>query len=243
MIEINLIPDVKQELLKAQRMRNTVISTAILVSIISTGLVVLLLVYAFGVQLGRNAILDNQIKNKSAELAQVEDLSRMVTIQNQLGKVTELNDAKAISSRLFDMLSAVVPPEPNAVQISQMDVNTDEKTIRIEGQTRGYDSMEIFKKTLESAVIEVPQKDGDEPGDPIELASDIATSDVSFGEDAQGDKVLRFVISFTYAEELFSGSADAVSIKLSVNGNVTDSYLGLPKSIFTEPAKDLKEDE
>ncbi len=241
MIEINLVPDVKQELLKAQRMRSAVVTAAIFTSIIAAGVVVLLLVYVYAVQLGRNAFLDSQIKNKAAQLEQVEDLSRMVTIQNQLGKITDLNQQKTISSRTFDMLSAVLPPEPNGVKISQVDINTTDKTIRLEGQTRGFDSMEVFKKTVSSAVIQLPTKADEDKIDPIELASDVATSDVSFGQDAEGNKVLRFIISFVYADELFTPTVDAISIKLSINGNVTDSYLGLPKSIFAAPAKDIEE--
>lgn len=242
MIQINLVPDVKQELLKAQRMRSMVVSISIITSIVSVAVVVVLLVYVYGIQFGRNVYLDNQIKNKSADLAKVEDLSRMVTIQNQLGKVSTLNEEKTVSSRVFDMLSAVLPPEPNSVKISQVDVNTDEKTIRLEGQTRGYDSMEVFKKTVASAVVQLPKEGDDaEAADPLTLASDINTTDVSFGEDTDGNKVLRFVMTFTYAEELFSTKVGVVSIKLNVNGNVTDSYLGLPKSIFAQPAKDLEE--
>ena len=242
MIEINLVPDVKQELLKAQRMRAAVVSAAIIASIISVGVVVLLLVYVYGVQFGRHVFLDNQIKTKAGELAKVEDLSQMVTIQNQLGKISDLNAQKNVSSRLFDMLSAVVPPEPNSVKISQMDVNTEEKTIRLEGQTRGFDSMEIFKKTVANAVIEVPGASSEDATEPISLASDISATDVSYGEDTDGNKVLRFVLTFVYADELFDAKVDTLSIKLRINGNVTDSYLGLPKSIFTERAKDIEED-
>lgn len=260
MIEINLVPDVKQELIRAQRMRATVISSAIITSIVAVGLVALLLIYVYAVQLGRGAYLDGQIKNKAAELAQVEDLSEMVTIQNQLGLISTLNNDKNITSRLFDMLSAVLPPAPNTVQVSQIDVNADDGTIRLEGQTRGYDSMEVFKKTLSSAVVEYTQADTGEVqksdgegstgtdeevpanDDLTFLATDVNTSDVSYGEDTEGNKVLRFVVSFTYAPELFSSTVETVSIRLSINGNVTDSYLGLPKSIFTERAKDIEED-
>ena len=50
MIEINLIPDVKQELLRAQKGRAVVISASIFASVIAVGVVALLLVYIFGVQ-------------------------------------------------------------------------------------------------------------------------------------------------------------------------------------------------
>lgn len=236
MIEINLVPDVKQELLKAQRLRAAVVSVSVVVSIIALAAVAILLIYVYGVQFGRNVYLDGQIKNKAAELAKVEDLSSMVTIQNQLAKVTDLHANKNITSRVFDMLSASIPDGPNSVQVSQLDLDIEAKTVRIEGQTRGFDSMEVFKKTVANAQVDT----GEEV---VPLASNIDTSDISYGETTDGNRVLRFVLSFTYAEELFSASYSGVGFKLSLDGNVTDSYLGIPRSIFAAPAKDIKEGE
>jgi len=237
MIEINLIPDVKQELLKAERARAMVISGAIIACIVAGGVVALLAIYIYGVQFGRNIIVDNSIKNGSEKLAKVEDLSKMITIQNQIKNIETLNDTKSINSRLFDVLSAVIPPAPNEVRVSTLSVNTEESTIKLEGQTNAYDSMEVFKKTIDSSVI-IYNQDGTEQQ--VKLASDISTTDISYGENPDGLKVLRFTLSFKYPEELFSAKIPLLTIKLSIDGNVTDSYLGIPKSIFTERAKDVE---
>jgi Tfp pilus assembly protein PilN len=235
-IEINLIPDVKRELLKAQRTRTAVISGSIVVSIVAGAIVVALALYVYGVQTVRGALLDNQIKDGAAKLATVQDLSKILTIQNQLSRISELNSQKNIDSRLFDVLSAVIPPEPNSVQVSLVTVDAEAKTVRIEGQTSGYDSMEVFKKTLDSAIINFSE-DGQTSTE--KLATDISVSDTSYGANSEDKKVLRFVLTFTYAEKLFSPDVSGVTIKLDANGNVTDSYLGIPKSIFTERATDL----
>lgn len=237
MIEINLIPDVKQELLKAERARAMVISGSIITCIVAGGVVALLAIYIYGVQFGRNIIVDNNITTGSEKLAKVEDLSKMITIQNQIKRIDALNDTKSIDSRLFDVLSAVIPPSPNEVRISLLSLNTEETTVKLEGQTNAYDSMEVFKKTIDSSVI-VYNQDGKETK--VKLASDISVSDISYGEDASGTKVLRFTISFKYPTELFSAKIPVMTIKLSIDGNVTDSYLGIPKSIFTERAKDVR---
>lgn len=239
MIEINLIPDVKQELLKAQRTRTAVISFSILTSIIAGGVLVVLALYVFGVQTVRSALLDNEITSGSQQLSKVQDLSKILTIQNQLNKISDLNASKNMDSRIFDMLSAVTPSGANSVQFSSITVDSTDPTapsIRLEGQTNAYDSMEVFKKTVASAVI-VYTQDGQQQT--VNLANNISTSDVSYGEDASGQKVLRFVLTFAYAPQLFSPTVVAPAFKLSVNGNVTDSYLGIPKSLFTERAKDL----
>lgn len=236
MIEINLIPDVKRELLRAQRTRATVISVSILTSIIAAGLVVALVLYVFGVQTVRSAILDGQIKDGSETLAKEEDLSKILTIQNQLTKISELNSQKKMDSRMFDVLAAVIPPAPNDVQVSQIAIDAEESSIRIEGQTRGYDSMEVFKKTIDSAVI-VYNNEGEEQT--VKLANDISVTDTSYGSNAENQKVLRFTLTFNYADELFSPDIAAPTFRLSIDGNVTDSYLGIPKSVFTERATDL----
>lgn len=238
MIEINLIPDVKQELLKAQRTRALVISGSIITCIVAGGIVVLLVLY-LGVQGLRGLAVDKSIKDGSAELAKVEDLSKMLTIQNQLSRIDELSAQKQIDSRVFDVLSAVIPPAPNDVQVSRLTTNTEESTITIEGQTRAYDSMEVFKKTVDSSVIVYADADTGEEAQ-VKMAQNISITDVGYGENATGQRVLRFTLSFKYPEELLSAKIPVITIKLNINGNVTDSYLGIPKSVFTTPARDVE---
>lgn len=238
MIEINLIPDVKQELIKAERVRSMVISFSIITGIIALAIVALLAAYVFGVQTVRSALADDNIKKGNEQLASVEDLSKVLTIQNQLSMISELNDQKKIDSRVFDVLSAVIPPAPNDVQISNLLIDAELSQISLEGQTRAYDVLEIFKKTVDGAVI--TYKEGDESKE-VKLASNISTSDISYGEDTTGAKVLRFTLRFNYAQELFSPTVPAIVIKLINEGNVTDSYLGIPKSIFVPRAIDTEE--
>ncbi|NCO10792.1 hypothetical protein GW746_02250 [Candidatus Saccharibacteria bacterium] len=237
MIEINLIPDVKQELIRAQSVRATVISSSIIASIVAVSIVVLLSLYVFGGQALRSGATDGEIDKKGDELAAVEDLSEMLTLQNQLKVISELQDNKNITSRTFDMLAAVIPPSPNEARISQLSIDSETSTIRLEGQTRSFDSMETFKKTVDAAVLVY---DVDDEEVQVKLAEDISTGDTSFGEDADGNKTFRFVLSFVYPEELYTSSIQSVAFKLVINGNVTDSYLGIPKSIFTEAAQDIQ---
>jgi hypothetical protein len=218
-------------------MRAAVISGAILTSIIAGAVVALLALYIYGVQTVRSGIVSDEIDKQYKTLSEVKDLPKVLTIQNQLATMSELNSNKKIDSRIFSVVSAVVPPAPNEVQISQIDINSADSIISFEGQTRAYDSMEVFKKTIDSAIV-VYKEDGEEQT--VKLADMLDTSEVSYGENASGEKVLMFTISFEYPVELFSPAVKDVTIKLSVNGNVTDSYLGIPRSIFAERAKEVK---
>jgi len=238
MIEINLVPDVKRELIRARMIRSAVVSTAITITIIAIAAVAILSAYVFGVQTVRGAVADEAIKKGSAQLASVEDLSKILTIQNQLTKINNLNDSKKIDSRVFVLLQAIIPPAPNEVKVSSLIVDAETKTITLEGQTPTYPSLEAFKKTI--AAANVRYNDDDDKQQDITLASDLSISNISYGEDATGVKVLRFTVSFTYAEELFSPKVTSPTIVLINGGNVTDSYLGIPKSIFTDRAADTE---
>lgn len=238
MIEINLVPDVKQELIKAQRVRAGVISIAILTGIIAVGVVVLLLLWVFGVQAARGAITDNTIKTESTKLSAVEDISNTLTIQNQLSKLESMHDEKSIDSRIFDILTTINPPEPNNVAITNLSLDSTEKTIRIEGQAQnGYPALEVFKKTISATKFEFT-KDGEKQS--VELASQMSDSDRSYGEDASGAKVLRFALTFTYPDDLFLRTAENAVIVAPSKTNVTDSFLGVPQSLFTQAARDTE---
>lgn len=238
MIEINLIPDVKQELIRARMIRSAVISGAIVTTIIAAAVVVILSVYVFGVQTVRGAVADDAIKKGSTQLAGVEDLSKILTIQNQLTKINMLNNDKTVDSRVFELLQAVIPPAPNDVHVSSLVVDADAQSVTFEGQTPTYPSLEAFKKTIAAANIRYT--DSSKTQQTVPLASDLSISNISYGEDSTGTKVLRFTVSFTYATELFSPTAINPTIVLVNGGNVTDSYLGIPKSIFTDRAADTE---
>jgi hypothetical protein len=239
MIEINLIPNVKQELIEAQKVRAKVITGSVIISIVSVGIVSVLLFYVYGVQMVREGIADRAISSHSAKLFAVEDLSKILTIQNQLGQIDAIYDNKKVTSRLFDLLQNIIPPYPNDVQISNLNLDTVNRQITVEGQAaNSYPAVEIFKKTIQGTNLEF-KTDGIEELQSVVLADSVSTSSTSYGEDATGARVLRFTISFEYAPELFSPNSLDMKFKIVRDGNVTDSYLGVPKSIFVDRAQDL----
>lgn len=239
MIEINLVPDVKQELIRAQKVRASVISIAIVIGIAAVGIVVLLAVWVFGVQTARSVLTDGTIKTESEKLAKVADVADTLTIQNQLSKLPATHDSKSIDSRLFDILTTINPAEPNTVAITNVALDSDEKTIRIEAQAKnGYPALEVFKKTITGTSFDYSENDERRS---VPLASQMSDSDRSYGEDATGAKVLRFTLTFTYPDKLFSRTAKNATIVAPERSNVTDSFLGVPQSLFTQRASDTQE--
>lgn len=241
MIEINLIPSVKKELLKTRSMRNRVISLS---SFIGTSLVigVVVLGVIFGGQLAAEAIQDNTIKDKYKELSSTEDLDKIVTIQNQLTKISSLHDSKKLNSRLFDVVSAVNPAAPNDVTFSMIKLNPEEKTITLEGSAvQGYEALESLKKTILRTKIKIEGESTNE----VPLADSIIDGEASFGENNEGKRVLQFSMSFNYPDELFAVARDAKVSIITPTGrvDVTDSKQSIPESLFEQNTEKQEEEQ
>lgn len=240
MIEINLVPDIKQEFLRSQRLRAKVISTSIIACLAAGGVVTLLAMY-MGTQAIRNALADTDINTQYNKLVtDNKDLAKVVTIQNQLTIVSSLNDKKIISSRAFDLLAAINPKAPNNVKMSVITVDPTKNTLTIEGSAdEGFNAADAFKKTILNTTVAYTK---DTKTSTIPLSGAVTVSNTSFGEDATGKKVLRFKLSFTYPKELLSNESTNVSVESPTGKiDVTDSHTGVPESLFAQQAADPKE--
>lgn len=227
MIQVNLLPDVKRELIRAHRVRTTVTSFSMLACLIAGGVVGLILLW-MGVQVGRDYRADSIIKDESSKLSNVSDINRTLTIQNQLAQLPQLNDEKSVTSRMFDVASAINPDTPNDISIVNMTVDVENKRMLLECQAKGgYGALEVFKKTILATNL---YKTDDTNG--IPLATDLSDTDRSLGDGQDGSRVLRFTLSFTYPDELFSNNVESLKIVAPTKTNATDSYTGVPFTLF-----------
>ena len=236
MIEINLLPNVKRELLKTRAMRNRVISISFLVGGVSIATVVVLALI-LGSQFAAEAVQNRVIKDRNDKLMAVEDLNKVVTIQNQLTKINEQHSRKKINSRIFDVVTAVNPVTPNNVSFSDIKVKPESKTITLEGSAvNGYSALETLKKTILNTKVQTT--DGDKSSE-VSLTKEIKNGDTSFGENSEGKKVLQFSFSFEYAEELLAPANNGTVSVLTPTGkvDVTDSRQGIPDSLFKSNSK------
>ena len=236
MIEINLLPNVKRELLKTRAMRNRVISISFLVGGASIAAVVVLTLI-LGSQIAAEAVQNGVIKDRNDKLMAVEDLNKVVTIQHQLTKINEQHSGKKLNSRIFDVVTAVNPVAPNNVSFSDIKVNPGSKTITLEGNAvNGYSALETLKKTILNTKVQTT--DGDKSSE-VSLTKEIKDGDTSFGENSEGKKVLQFSFSFEYAEELLAPANNGTVSILTPTGkvDVTDSRQGIPDSLFKSNSK------
>lgn len=238
MIQINLLPDVKQEYLRARRTRNMAISMSILAGIGSVAVVVLLLI-VLGIQAGREVLADNGIKSEYQSLSKVSDISELVTLQNQLDKIGSQHEVKSMNSRLFNTLQAINPSKPNNVQFTGVILDPETETLRLEGVAEGgYPAVETLKKTIQNTDIEFVSNQQTVTED---ISTKVAVGETSFGDDSQGRRVLRFEVFVTYNPLLFSNEAKSVEVQAPDRRiNVTDSRIGIPDSLFTAPIEEAE---
>lgn len=238
MIQINLLPDVKQEYLRAKRTRNVTISISILAGI-GAGAIVVILLLILGVQAGLETLADGKIKEEYAKLSQVEDLSEMVTLQSQLETISSQHNNKTMDSRLFSVIQAINPSAPNSVQYTSVNLDPTEGVLSLEGvAASGYPAVELLKKTIDNTTIEYNEGEDTELRNDS-IASQVAIGETSYGENNDGARVLRFEIFVTFHDLLFSNQAKKMRILAPERRiDVTDSRIGVPSSLFTAPIDD-----
>ena len=156
MFEINLVPDVKAEMIRAQKKRNVVFFAAAAVSAIAAGLVVLLMGVKFGQDLKLKS-QDDKLELMSNTIEKYDGLDELLTVQKQLSDLQTISENKKMLSRVFTVLHSLLEQEnDDEIKISSLDVNMLTSDLTFDGQadagatTDGIDYrvLESFKKSI-----------------------------------------------------------------------------------------------
>lgn len=147
--EINLVPEVKHQMIKALKLRNLVLFICIVVSAVSLGVVAVL----FSIKSGQDIAMssqDKKLETMSAKLMGFEELGDLVTIQGQLEKLQDIANNKRMLSRVFGALGAMLPTGGDVVQLSELRVDLSTSTLRMEAQADARTAPLIDYRVLES---------------------------------------------------------------------------------------------
>lgn len=160
MIELNLLPDVKKEFIRAQRTRNMVISGAIFVCIVAAGAVALLATTVYGAQNVWIANLKKEIAENHQIVANKQEINKYLAIQSQLNALDMKAQERSVYERLFDFLPQLNPAPPFNVTIYDFDLVKDTSTITMSGSADSFEAVNNFKYTLEQAKLKYKLEDG-----------------------------------------------------------------------------------
>ncbi len=145
MIQFNLLPDVKVDYLKASRTKRLVMIASIAVTSLALFIFVLLFLIVNVFQKQHLGNLNKDIAESTAQLKSINDLDKVLTVQNQLNKLTPLHDQKPEASRMTDYL---VKLTPNDAKISQVSVDFAANTIEINGSALNLETINKYVDTL-----------------------------------------------------------------------------------------------
>lgn len=141
MIQFNLLPDVKLEYIKTERTKRTVIGFSVLASAIALALLVFLVLTVDVAQRAYINGLSNEISKKSSELRSTPNLSKMLTVQNQMNTLDQKHKEKLATSRTFDFFNQITPTD---VSISQLTLDTVAKTVVVTGSAPTNEAVNAF---------------------------------------------------------------------------------------------------
>lgn len=152
--EINLVPDIKNDFIKALKFRNLVFFVCIVVAISSTVVMLIFLSIAGGQQ-GFITAKQNTIDALQKKIEEYSDLSDFLTIRDQLSNIEEITNNKVMMSRAFNILSAMIPTGDDYISISELTVNLENEeggnpTFTIDAQANAGTDPQIDYKVLDS---------------------------------------------------------------------------------------------
>lgn len=155
--EINLVPDIKAEMIKTLKQRNLVFFVSIVVAVASVSMTVIFGLIAGGQNLAIES-KKNTLNSLSSKLNSYSDLKDFLTIKDQLGNLSTLASNQNVLSRTFDILSALLPQGPDTITISELnvDLSTEQPTFAFEAQADAgkepyidYNVLDSFKKSMQ----------------------------------------------------------------------------------------------
>lgn len=155
--EINLVPDIKSEMIKTLKLRNLILFICIIVASASLGITAIFGLIAGGQQAALDS-KENTLKSLSTKLNSFSDLDDFLTIKDQLSNLSTLSDNKKVLSRTFNILSTLLPTGADTITISELNVNLDDEqpTLSFDAQANAgkepfidYNVLDSFKKSME----------------------------------------------------------------------------------------------
>jgi hypothetical protein len=212
MIQLNLLPDLKKEYIKAQKTKSFVISTSILVTIGAVGLSVLLFIYVTFVQQLQINLATDDIKRKETELKGIQDVDKYLTVQAQLAALPDLHNGKGSYDRLFSFLNVLNPSAPNNINLSNLQLESETRTMTLTGTTGNFETLNVFVDTLKNA--EASYKAGGEGEAITEKMFEQALIMSSGFSRVDGKNLVSFTIKTVYAPSMFDVQNTDVTAKV-----------------------------
>lgn len=223
MIQFNLLPDIKQQYLKAQRQKHLVVFVSTIATIAAVGLFVVMLLVVQVWQKKSISDLNGDIKKYSNQLSGTNDINKILTVQNQLTSLTGLHDEKAVASRMFDYITQTTPDKAS---ISKLDLDFSANTVSISGSADSLATVNTYVDTLKFTTYKTS-------GDAVKSGN--AFSQVVLSNFARTSKNTTYTITANFDPTIFSSEQEvALTVpKITTTRSATEQPTDLFQSTST----------
>jgi hypothetical protein len=219
MIQFNLLPDIKIQYLKAKRQKHMVVLGSVIAVLVALAVFVVLITIVYGLQKKNLNDLNDDIKSSSAELRATKDLTKILTVQNQLKALPGLHDQKVVATRLFNYLSQTTPA---AASIAKLNVDYGLSTISISGSADNLTTVNIYTDILKFTKYQVKN----------DTSEKNAFTDVVLSAFSRDSESTTYTIAFKFDPIIFSGAQD---VELTVPEIIsTRSEVDKPAALFQQ---------
>lgn len=230
-LQFNLLPDVKQQYLKAKRTTRTVIAASLAASALALFVFLFMLINVDVINKKKLADVDKSISSYSHQLKNIPNLNKILTIQNQLQSVATLHQNKHITSRLYQYLPQITPSN---VCLNQATLDTTNNSITLQGTTDTLKSINVYIDTLKFTTYKQGAQDTGKKAFPnvVETSFGLdstAASGANSAKCAGKPAVASYQLTANYDPALFSNS-QAVSLNVPAGVYTTRSVVDDPSN-------------
>ena len=153
MFEINLVPQIKRDALKTQKIRNLVIASCILICAVC-GVLLAIFGTTYGIQRAITTNRTAQIRENHKKLEESYDLRYYLTIQNQLAELGEISEQKSVFSRVLGIVSDIVPRHPQTgeptIQFTELNYSAASYRVSFDAQSiYSFEALQALERTME----------------------------------------------------------------------------------------------
>lgn len=215
MIQFNLLPDIKLEYIKTQRIKRLVMTISLAASAAALIVMLVLLSSVYLVQKKNIRDLNKDIQATNTSFKNIAHIGDILTVQSQLNSLSGLHAQKPAASRLFGYLSQLTPQQAT---IADLKVDYANHTMSINGNAPSLDVVNTFIDGLKYTDYSVANRGGD-------LS---AFSTVVLATFSRNSKTATYTITLSYDPAIFD-NANSVTLSLSSHSQISSQQ---PSIIF-----------
>ena len=151
MIQINLLPDLKQQFLKMRRYRQIMSIVTGVVGVVCFVMIGYLYVKTNVWQKNQKAKLEASVQTEVAKIGSDSDLNTILGIQHKLNSLQTLYDFKVPTMRAEDIVKLLL--QDSYDQVNNYSFDFEEGTFQISGNSKSYEETQIIVNRFANALV------------------------------------------------------------------------------------------